>query len=370
MIIIYFLNHNNIMKKKNLINYLFIFIPIFILMIISLINMYKVGLTTSIYKNYIYKQSLWFILGFIVMLIIIFMKPKRLFKYSKYFYYFNIFLLILVLFIGKVVNGSRAWFSLGFISFQPSELMKFTLALYLSERFANKKDKDFKFLLEAFFCTLIPSLFVFLEPDTGAIIIYFIILLGIILVYKIDKKWYFIIGFILILLISILGYLYLFNKDLLIKIMGTSFFYRIDRILTFVKKDSFQLDRALIAIGTSSLMGNSNYIYIPEAPTDFIIALSINNLGILSFVIIVLCFLVLDIYFLYKLFKIQKLKYKLFYAGFIMMFIFAQIQNIGMNLGLLPIMGLPIPFLSYGGTNIIVYFIFLGILIGIQKKNN
>ena len=357
------------MKKKKLINYLILFIPIIILMVISLLNMYKVGLGNSSYKNYMLKQSIWFSLGLVIMVIIILIKPKKLFKYSKYLYYFNILLLILVLFLGKTINGSKAWFDFHYFSFQPSELMKFSLTLYLSNIMSKEQKHDFKsefkFIGKILILTLIPSLFVFLEPDTGAIIIYLVIMLGIILAYKIDKKWYLIFLSILILIVGMFGYLYYFNKDLLIKIMGTSLFYRIDRILTFVNNDSFQLDRALIAIGSSSLFSTNHLIYIPEAPTDFIIALSISNFGIISFIVIAVCFIVLDIFFLYHLFKNNNLKYKMFYAGFLMMFLFAQLENMGMNLGILPIIGLPLPFVSYGGTNIMVYFMFLGILVSL-----
>lgn len=358
------------MKKKNLMENLILFIPLLILIFISILNMYKIGSIMNIYKNYYIKQIIWFLLGFIVMTIIMIVKPKLLFKYSRCLFWSNVLLLVLVLFFGKTINGSRAWFNLGFFSFQPSELMKFTLAIYLSNIIDRKgqKNNDLKLILKVLFVTLIPSLFVFLEPDTGAIIIYFIIMLGILIVNKINKKWY--ITFFLITggFLGILGYLYYFNQDMLIKLLGTSLFYRIDRILTFVNKDSFQLNRALIAIGNAKIIGANNYIYIPEAPTDFIVALSINNLGIISFLLILLCFFILDIYFLFKLFKLNNLKAKMFYAGFLMMFIFAQIQNIGMNLGLLPIIGLPLPFLSYGGTNIIVYFMFLGVLFSLKNK--
>ena len=187
------------------------------------------------------------------------------------------------------------------------------------------------------------------------------------MIYKINIKWYIFLAMILILLGGGFLYLYYFNKDLLIKLIGTTFFYRMDRIFTFVNKDSFQLDRALIAIGTAGLISTKHFIYIPEAPTDFIIALSISNLGIISLIIILGAFLSLDIYFLYKLFTNKNMKYKMFMAGFLMMFIFAQIQNIGMNIGLFPIIGLPLPFVSYGGTNILVYFMFLGI-IGSKKE--
>lgn len=324
----------------------------------------------NIYKNYYIKQIVWFSFGFIVMAIIIIIKPKIIFKYSKLLFWGNVLLLIMVLFFGKTINGSRAWFDFGFFSFQPSEMMKFSLAIYLSKTLDKKKyqNKDLKLILKAFFITLVPSLFVFLEPDTGAIIIYFIIMLGIIMVNKINKKWYILFFLIIVLFLGLFSYLYYFKQDLLIKLIGTSFFYRVDRILSFVNNDSFQLNRALIAIGTSSLVGNNNYVYIPEAPTDFIIALTINNLGIISFLIILLCFFLLDGYFLFKLFKLKNIRAKMFYAAFILMFLFAQVQNIGMNLGILPIIGLPLPFVSYGGTNIIVYFMFLGVLISLRKE--
>lgn len=361
------------MKKRKILDNLCLFIPLLILIIISLFNMYKVGLADITYKSYFFKQALWFFIGFIIMGIIILIKPRLLFKYSKYFYFINVILLILVLFFGKSINGSRAWFNLYFFSFQPSELMKFTLSLYLSDTLSklDKKRKfaDLKLILTAFFITLVPSLFVFLEPDTGAIVIYFLIMLGTIIIYGINKKWYVVIITILIIFFALFFYLYYFKQDLLIKLIGTSFFYRIDRILTFVNNDSFQLDRALTAIGSSAILGTGNSVYIPEAPTDFIIALTISNFGLLSFIFIIISFLILDLYFLTKIFKIKNVSYKMFYTAFFMMFMFQQIENIGMNLGLLPIIGIPLPFLSYGGTNIVVYFIFLGLLISIKRKN-
>ena len=360
------------MKKKVFIDKLFLFGPLFILLGISLINMYYAGLNNSGYQSYLFKQALWFGLGFFVIFIFSIIKPKILFKYSKYLYFINVLLLILVLFWGKTINGSQAWFDFKLFSFQPSELMKFSLALYLSEVLSKERTygmkEEFKVIIKAIVITLLPSLLVFLEPDTGAIMIYFILLLGIILVYKINIKWYIILGIVLAILGGSFIYLYYFNQDLLIKLIGTSFFYRVDRIMTFVNNDSFQLNRALISIGTSFLFRGSGGVYIPEAPTDFIIALSISNLGIFSFILILLCFYILDFYFLFHLEKTKGRKYKMFIAGFLMMFIFAQVQNIGMNLGLFPIIGLPLPFVSYGGTNIIVYFMFLGVLLNIKKN--
>ncbi len=357
--------------KKNILNKLLLFLPLFILIFISLSNMYFVSQFKG-YENYFFKQTIWFAIGFLSLIFFYILKPQFFFNKAKYIYYINILLLVLVLFWGTTVNGSRAWFKLAYFSFQPSELMKFSLTLYLCQIINNFKTKsmkqEFYVILRLLLITSIPSFLVFLEPDTGAILIYFIILLGIIVAYKINFKYYIILGLIIFVGLGIMGYLYFFKQNLFVDLFGTSFFYRVDRILTFLSNDSFQLDRALISIGTALFWGRSEGVYIPEAATDFIVAFSISKLGIISFIIILLCFLVLDSYFLIKIFKTKLKKHKLFIAGFFTMFVFAQIQNIGMNLGLLPIIGLPLPFVSYGGTNIIVYFMFLGILINIKNK--
>lgn len=357
--------------KKKIINKIFVILPILILILISLFNMYYISLIKG-FENYLFKQTLWFGIGFIVLIIFSIFKPRFFFKYAKYLYIINVILLILVLFFGTTINGSKAWFKFPYFSVQPSEIMKFSLALYLSQVIAKYKTRnmrqEFKVILRAIIITIIPSFLVFLEPDTGAIVIYFIIMIAVILVYKINFKWYIILGIFLLGFLGIFGYLYYFNQDLLINLIGTSFFYRVDRIITFVNNDSFQLDRALISIGTSFIFKKSDGVYIPEAPTDFIIAFSISKLGIFSFILILICFFTLNIYFLGKLFSNKNKQYKMFIASFLMMFIFAQIQNIGMNLGLLPIIGLPLPFVSYGGTNIIVYFMFLGILLNLKNS--
>ena len=300
------------MKKKFVEDKLLLFLPIFILLFISLLNMYQIR-NMEAYDNYLFKQSLWFVLGFGVLIIFSFLKPKLFFRYSKYLYLGNVLLLILVLFFGTTINGSKAWFRFSFFSFQPSELMKFTLAIYLSQVLAHEKSvgmkQEFKVILKALFITIIPSLFVFLEPDTGAIIIYFLIMLGMILVYHINMRWYLILGGVLVLFLGVFGYLYYFKQDLLIDMIGTSFFYRMDRILTFVNNDSFQLNRALISIGTANFFSGSTGVYIPEAPTDFIVALSISNLGIISFILILICFFWLDFYFLIRLFQTKNKQY-------------------------------------------------------------
>ena len=351
-------------------NYLPLFIPLFIIMIISFFNMQNAKLIDSTYNYHLIKQLLWYFLGFLSIILINKLNLKKLLNYSFYFYLFSLILLGLVLIVGKDINGAKAWFNFGIFSFQPSELVKLTLSLYLSNIIANSKitniKDEIKLIFKVFIIVLVPSILVFLEPDTGAIIFYLIIALCLLLSSKISKWWFLLLLFILTSMVILFIGLYKYNQDLLIKLIGTSFFYRVERLLTFTTNSSYQLENALIVIGSSTLFGsglNKVTLYIPEAPTDFIFAFNIGNFGIISGFIILFCYLVIDLYLLKLLKEIKTKKIKLFLISFISIFFFQQIMNIGMSLGLVPIIGIPLPFLSYGGSTIIIYFIYLGIIL-------
>lgn len=362
--------------KKVLNKNLFLFIPLLILNIISLLNMINSKLINSSYNNAFLKQFIWIILGYFFIYIINKFKIfKLLFKYSFYYYLFSIFLLILVLFVGNDINGAKCWLNIFGISFQPSEFVKLTLILYLINIYNKSTIKSFKdeiFLIIKFFViTLIPSILVFLEPDTGAIINYIIILLIMLFSVNLNKWWYISFISIFFIFITLFFITYFFYQDFLINIFGTSIFYRMDRIINFTNGNSYQLENALITIGSSTFFGvglNKILLYIPEAPTDFIFSFSIGNFGILSALLILLCFLIIIIYFLYLENKNNLNYQKIFIKCYLSILVFHIIYNIGMNLGLLPIMGIPLPFLSYGGTNIIINYIFLGFIISFRKN--
>ena len=281
-------------KKDNLI----LIIPLLILNIISIFNMVNAKLISSAYNDAFLKQIVWFIIGYLIILILQKVKLKNIFNYAKYFYFFSLFLLILVLIMGSVVNGAKCWLNIMGFSFQPSELAKISLALYLTSLTNNVKLKNFKdeikLLLKLFIITLIPSILVFLEPDTGAIINFLIILLVIIFSIHLNKWWYITFIILSIFLGGSFFLLYYLYPDLLIKYLGTSLFYRMDRLINFTKGTSYQLENALITIGASSFMGvgfKKILLYIPEAPTDFIFSFSMGNFGFLSVIIVIICFI-------------------------------------------------------------------------------
>ena len=338
--------------------------------------MYQANYIKDIYSTHLYKQILWYLIGFFLIIFIKKIKIQVLFENSFILYLISILLLILVLFLGKEINGARAWFDLKFFNFQPSEFVKITLLLYLiqvANKFHNKKINEFQFLTSSILATFIPSLLVFLEPDTGAIIIYLLILFSILFLSGIRKRWFVICFGLISLLLILFFYFYFYNQDVLINLIGTSFFYRVDRLINFQNGSGMQLNNALATIGNANFWGygiQKSILYVPEFPTDFVFTLNISIFGFVGGITTLICYLTLNYFFINTIFTINKYPYKLFIHGFLFVFIYQQIQNIFMNLGLLPIIGIPLPFLSYGGSNMIIYFIFLGIILNIKRTTD
>lgn len=365
------------MKTKKFLSYLEIFIPLIIILIYSLLNMKNAALIKDSYKVFFNRQLLFIGIGFILIFILQFIKPKWLFKYSRLFYVFSNILLLLLIIFGKEVNGAKAWFNLGFISFQPSELMKLSLILYLTKvisEFEIKNNMDeFKLILKVLLITFIPAIITFLEPDTGAVIIYFVIAFTMLFFSNIKKRWFIYLIILIIIFAFLFFYLYFYQKNIFIKYFGTHFFYRMDRLIDFKSQNGLQLENALISIGSSGLKGsgiNKVMLYFPEAPTDFIFSLTLSNFGLIGGFIVLINYILLDLFLSFKIKENNYSYNNLFIAGFLGMFIFQQMQNILMNIGLLPIVGITLPFLSYGGSSTLVYFVCLGIILKLINISN
>lgn len=305
------------------------------------------------------------------------MKKGFFYKYSKIAYIINIILLILVLIFGSKVNGATAWFEIpGIGTFQPSEFMKIFLIISLAaelDKYKNMKKSlknEILIILKCLIITLLPAILTFLEPDTGNVIIYFIILIVMLFVFGIRYRW-FIISFIVVsILLGSFLYLYFFKSDLFINIFGTDFFYRMDRLLEWKNKEGMQLENALAAIGSSPFYGyglGKTPIYIPEAQTDFIISIFFSNFGFISAIALIILLVIFDTN-LIMIAKDLTQRNKILLSGIIAMLIFQQIQNIGMNLGLFPITGITLPFISYGGSSLLCYLILVGLILNINKK--
>ena len=368
------------MVKQSVYNNLKIVLPIFVFMAVSIISIYSSSLLLSSNYNNIYiKQTLWYIIGFIIAFFISKIKGNFIFKYSYILYIIGNLLLIGVLFLGTESNGARCWFTLPKIgSFQPSEFMKIALILILAKILNDNKDmkktfkNELKLILKCFIITLIPSIFTFLEPDTGIIFIFFSILIVMLFIYGIRYRWFIISILIISIFFSIFLILFFKYQNIFINIFGTNFFYRMDRLIDFKNGSGMQLTNAMAATGSAGLFGHGfakTPIYFPEPQTDFIFSVFASNFGFLAAIILILIILYFDLNLIKISFKCN-FQNKLIISGILSMLLFGQIQNIGMNIALLPITGITLPFISYGGSSLISYMIILGIILNIINKES
>ena len=356
-----------------------IIISLFFIMIVSILSIYATrDFLTKEFSNLYLKQLLFYFLGSLIIIFVTFKGFNYLKKYHLLIYIGINILLLALLFFGININGSRCWFHIGPLSFQPSELMKISLIITLSctiNKFAHKKKKrvkdEFVLLLKLLILTLIPSVLTFLEPDTGVVIIYLLIFITFIFFIKLNKIWYITFISTFFIIISSIFVLYFFKQDLFIKLVGLDIFYRIDRVLNWVNMSGYQLENSLIAVGASGILGFGylkNPVYFPEPQTDFIFSTYTANFGFLG-AFILLCILILfDVSIIRLSLKKIKLVDKYIIIGIFIMIFYGQIQNIGMTIGLLPITGIPLPYISYGGTSLLVFLFVIGIILNILRE--
>lgn len=352
----------------------FIYILI-IFFVISINSIYSfTGFLSDDVYSLILRQGLFYLIGIGIIFLLFKIDLDKIFKYSFYIYLFNIILLVLVLFIGVEVNGTRAWFSLPVVgTFQPSEFMKIGLILYLSKIIDKSRVKNFKdevmLVIKVGLVTMIPSVITFLEPDTGAVLIYFIIALTMLFASRLRYRWFLVLFCVAIFFGGGLFYLYMGQTDLFISIFGDSMFYRFDRIFDWKASSGMQLENSLISIGSSGFFGSgiSNILlYFPEGHTDFIFASFASIYGLVGMLILILTIVWFDVLIIKTGFVNNYCKYII--AGISGALLYQQIQNISMTIGLLPITGITLPFISYGGSSLISYMILLGIVLNIRKK--
>lgn len=366
-------------KKYKLDKILILCVSIFF--IISILSIYSASMYLSpTLGNLALKQELWYLIGVIIIFLVIKFKNNFFYKYSWYIYLINVILLVGLFFLAPDINGSKCWYIIkGIGSIQPSEFMKISLILILAkviDNFKKKKRKatlkeEFVLLTKVFFIVLIPSILTFLEPDTGAVIIYLIITLTMLFISGISIIWYIMLGIIVAITGSIFLYLYFVEQDTFISIFGSNFFYRMDRIINWKSGSGMQLENSLAAIGSSYIKGhgfNKTPLYFPEAGTDFIFSVYASNFGLIGSVFLIGIIMLFDLHIINIGKETVNRIDKYVVAGIIGIFIYQQIQNIGMTIGMLPITGITLPFISYGGSSLISYMIIIGLLLNIYNN--
>ena len=358
-----------------------IIISLLIFSVISIITIYSAQ-SLLIDTNDLYiKQIVWYVVGFLLAFFVMFIGNNYIYKNIWFLYGIGIISLILLLIFGTPINDAKCWFTIKHIgTIQPSEFMKIILIVteaVLIDKFNNdfpnpSVKEEFMFLIKIGIVVLVPSILTFLQPDTGVVLIYLLITIVLLFVSGIRYRW-----FVLLFLIAgvgvgtILG-IYFLNNELFIKIFGTSFFLRVDRLLDWSNSSGFQLENGLSAIGAGGFLGtgfNNTPIYFPEPQTDFIFAVFASNFGFLGVILLLGLILFFDIRLITIANKNNFNVNKYVIAGIVGMLIYQQVQNIGMTFGLMPITGITLPFISYGGSSLLSYMIMAGIIFTISNES-
>ena len=371
--------------NKKLFRNLNLYIPITIILLI-VIGLFAISSAVEINRVdssgivYLKTQIIAAILGIILAIFIQFFDYRIFKEYYQLIFGSTIIILIMTLFFGSNISGGRRSIDLGFINFQPSEITKIVFILVLATILDQNKDfDDLKELIVPFIYFLIPFSLIILENDLGTALVLLAIFIIMLFVAGVNRKFLYVIfggGFLSVVLV-ITSHLFFdtplpFLKD-----------YQLNRLIAFINPNidpqgiGYNIIQSKIALGSGQFTGKGLFggtqnqlNFLPEKHTDFIFSVIGEEFGFIgAFVVIVLFFILI-----WQLFNIAvqaKDNYgRLVVSGIIAMFFFHIVENIGMTMGLMPITGIPLPFISYGGTSMVTSIIAIGIAlnINIRKK--
>ena len=360
------------MKNKKV--ELTLLISIILISLFGVIMIYSSSYVWAEYKyndpyKYLKNQSLFFIIGIILMIIVSKIDYKKYFKYANKILLLCIILLILVLIpgIGTVRNGSRSWFGIGSFGIQPSEFAKLGLIIFTSKYLSNNPNsmKDFKKgVLPILLITISIFAIIMLQPDFGTGNILVMTIIRLLFVAGLNIKIFFkfatvgLAGVVLLILIAP---------------------YRLKRILSFLNPWSdplgsgFQIIQSLYSIGPGGLfglgLGNSiqKHFYLPEPQTDFIFSIISEEFGFMGILIVSTLFIIIFYNCLKISMKCNDLFGKYLSFGITFGLIFQSILNLSVVVGLIPVTGVTLPFLSYGGSSLLIIMVSMGIILNISR---
>jgi len=312
------------------------------------------------------KQSIRLLLSFAVMLLFAQVPPTRYYQWSSWIFSAAIFLLIAVLLIGTVDQGARRWISLGFIRFQPSEVMKLAMPMMLSYYLSTKPlPPRFKSLLIASLILAIPAILTAKQPDLGTAIL--ITFSGIFVLILAGLNWKLIIT-CLTGGIACTPLLWHFMHQ-----------YQRNRVLTFLNPErdplgsGYHIIQSKIAIGSGGVFGKgwlhgtqSHLQFLPAHTTDFIFAVASEELGFIGCIAIIAVFALILIRSLQISVQAQDSFTRLLSGSLCLTFFISAFINIGMVMGVLPVVGVPLPLISYGGSSMLTIMGGFGIIMSIH----
>ena len=353
----------------------FDFIMLFTVIIIFSIGIMNLYGSLSIYHKdffdpYVIKQLVWFIVSILVMSLIISIDYNTLIEAAYYIYGFILIFIVIVLVKGRITHGASRWISLGILSFQPSELMKIALIFALVKYFTtyeNKKGYNLRSLIIPFIIIIIPVLLIAKEPDLGTSLI--VLFIGLIIIFFAGIKR----NSMLILA----GIILVTGPVLWFRLKS----YQKSRILIFLHpaKDylgaGYNIIQSEIAVGAGRLFGEglgngsqSTLDFLPAKHTDFIFSTYMQQFGFIGGLVLIVLYFIVIIRGFKIVYRAKKLQGFLLGGGALAIITFHAIINMFMTVGLLPVVGVPLPFFSYGGTSLVVDMSAVAILLNISMR--
>ncbi|EJE09621.1 FtsW/RodA/SpoVE family cell cycle protein [Staphylococcus epidermidis] len=363
-----------------------------LVLVISLLALTSVILISSAMgggqysANFSIRQIIYYIFGAIIAFLIMIISPKKI-KNNTYILY-SIFCVLLIgllilpeTSITPIINGAKSWYSFGPISIQPSEFMKIILILALAKTISKHNqftfNKSFQSDLMLFFkilgVSIIPMALILLQNDLGTTLVLCAIIAGVMLVSGIT--WRILAPLFIVAFVNgssiILAIIY--KPSLIENLLGIKM-YQMGRInswldpYSYSSGDGYHLTESLKAIGSGQLLGkgyNHGEVYIPENHTDFIFSVIGEEMGFIGSVLLILLFLFLIFHLIRLASKIDSQFNKVFIIGYVSLIVFHVLQNIGMTVQLLPITGIPLPFISYGGSSLWSLMTGIGVVLSI-----
>ena len=351
----------------NVLRKLHIDIPLFIgLLLTSLLSFVILYSTGSQDMDVLMRQGGRVGLAFLLMTVLAHVDPYQFKRYSTLLFGIGIFLLIAVLIMGQIGKGAQRWLELGIFRFQPSEMIKITtpmmIAWYLAEHPLPPKSRQ---LLMAAILIIIPTVLIAKQPDLGTALL--VASSGAGVLFFAGISWRFIAA-ITVTLASLTPILWHFMRD-----------YQRDRVLTFLNPEADPLGRGYhiiqskIAIGSGGIYGKgwlgstqSELDFLPESSTDFIFAVFAEEFGLSGCLGLLVLYLLIIARCLYIASQAQDTYSRLLASSLAFTFFVYVFVNIGMVIGILPVVGVPLPLISYGGTSIVTLLAGFGILMSIH----
>jgi len=344
-------------------------LPMLLLLTAGLLAIYSLSIGDNSFSIFD-KQLIFAGVAIVAFFVFSFLDYRIWRNYAGIFYVVSISLLLLVFVIGKASNGAVSWFKLGFLNFQPVEFVKIALILLLAKYFSQVQAKNlsWKNLFSSFGYVLPPIVLVMLQPDMGSAMVLMAIWLSMVFLAGLDIKQ--LIALLLSgILLGAMGWFLVLHD------------YQKQRVISFLNpsEDSlgsgYNVNQAMIAIGSGGLTGKgighgsqSQLNFIPERHTDFIFATIAEESGLVGAGLLMLFFGIM-FWRLKIIIKFSKDRFGQLIVGGVAGILFFQILiNIGMNLGIMPVAGLSLPFLSYGGSFLLTIMILVGIVENVWVK--